>query len=117
MNELDPNAKLKIRLTASPPKWAEAGVSALRQMPSLEILEGDSPVDDTPVDMVLHFGSYSDAVHQQFSPADNALEIGRNSIVSIPSSAPMACRTTDDKKRGPEASLEFELSSVAPPAL
>jgi hypothetical protein len=66
MNELDPNAKLKIRLTASPPKWAEDGVSALRQMPSLEILEGDSHVDDTPVDMVLHFGSYSDAVHQQY---------------------------------------------------
>lgn len=66
MNELSPNTMLRIRLTATPPHWAEASVSALRQMPSLEILEANSPVDDTPVDAVFHFGNYSDAVNQQY---------------------------------------------------
>ncbi len=65
MNELEPNAMLKIRLTATPPDWAETGVSALRQM-LLEILEKNPPIDDAPVDVVLHFGNYSETVNQQY---------------------------------------------------
>lgn len=57
---------LRIRLTATPPQWAEAGVSALRQMPHMEILGANSPADDTPVDVVLHFGNYSNALNQQY---------------------------------------------------
>lgn len=66
MNELEAIEMLKIRLTSTPPYWAKNCVSALRQMPCLEILEENSPVDDTPVDVVLHFGNYSDAINQQY---------------------------------------------------
>lgn len=66
MNELEANEKLKIRLTSTPPHWAKNCVSILRQIPYLEILEANSPVDDTPVDVVLHFGNYSDGGNQRY---------------------------------------------------
>ncbi len=66
MNEIESKAILKIRLTMTPPHWAETSVSALRQMPYLVILEENEPIDDTPIDIVLHFGTYSNAVNQQY---------------------------------------------------
>jgi hypothetical protein len=59
MSELKTNEMLKIRLTSPPPYWAEERVSALRQLPYLEIFEAHDPVDNTLIDIVLHFCSYS----------------------------------------------------------
>jgi hypothetical protein len=66
MNEFKAKEVLKICLTATLPHWAKAGVSVLRQSPHLEILKGNSLVDNTPVDVILHFGKYSNAVHQRY---------------------------------------------------
>jgi hypothetical protein len=66
MNELFSNTMLKIQLTATPLNWAKAGVSVLRQMPRVELLEANSSVDKTYVDVVLHFGNYSDAINRQY---------------------------------------------------
>jgi hypothetical protein len=66
MNKLFSDVILRIRLTATTPHWAKSGVSALRQIPCLEIIEANSTIDDTPVDVVLHFGIYSNAANQQY---------------------------------------------------
>jgi hypothetical protein len=59
---------LKIRLTAPLPRWAEAGLSALRQQPCLEIITDDN-ASDTPIDIVLHFGIYSNALQRYYDTA------------------------------------------------
>lgn len=66
MNEFEPNKILKIRLTAIPPQWAQVAISALRQLPYMEILEANDNIDDVSPDVVLHFGIYSDTVYQQY---------------------------------------------------
>lgn len=66
MIEHNPNKILKTRLTATPPHWAEASIAALRQMPFLEVFEANIPVDNITIDIVLHFGIYSDAVYRQY---------------------------------------------------
>lgn len=66
MNDLKSNEVLKIRLTAIPPHWAEAGLSKLRQQPNLEVLAANSSVANNDIDIVLHFGCYSEAVLQQY---------------------------------------------------
>lgn len=63
---MNANDTLKIRLTEDPPYWAEAGIIALQQLPQVEIFEAHSPVDESLIDVVLHFGSDADAVHQQY---------------------------------------------------
>jgi hypothetical protein len=65
MNELFSNTMLRIQLTATPLNWAKAGVSVLSQMPCVELLEANSSIDDMCVDVVLHFGNYSDAMNRQ----------------------------------------------------
>jgi hypothetical protein len=57
---------ITICLTATRPAWAEIGILALRKIPDLKIIEDNCPVSDTPVDVVLHFGNYSDAVNQEY---------------------------------------------------
>jgi hypothetical protein len=54
--------RLNIRLTATPPDWANANVLALRQLPYLNIVE----TDEAPIDVVLHFGTYSEVIRQQY---------------------------------------------------
>jgi hypothetical protein len=65
MSELKTNERLKIRLTAMSPYWAEANILALRQNPYLDVFEANDPVDDTLIDIVLHFCNYSKVIHQQ----------------------------------------------------
>jgi hypothetical protein len=65
MSELNTDETLNIRLTATPPQWAKASLSALRQHPHLNIFDANAPVDNTPIDVVLHFGTYSEAIQQQ----------------------------------------------------
>lgn len=67
MNELETSERLRIRLTAiALPDWAKVGVSALRQMPCVDILAANDPLDDKPVDIVLNFGHYSETIYQQY---------------------------------------------------
>ena len=66
MTELANNEPLKIRLTLMPPYWATESIAALRQHPCLEIFEADSPVDDTLIDIVLHFGHYDKRMREQY---------------------------------------------------
>ncbi len=66
MNTLETNEMLNICLTATPPDWAKASVSALRKLPHVKILDINSSIDESLVDVVLHFGNYSDAVYQQY---------------------------------------------------
>jgi hypothetical protein len=66
MTELANNEPLKIRLTATPPYWATENIAVLRQQPCLEIFEADSPVDDSLIDIVLHFGHYDKRICEQY---------------------------------------------------
>lgn len=53
--------RLNIRLSATPPAWAAANVAALRQLAYVNMVE----TDELPIDIVLHFGTYSEAIQQQ----------------------------------------------------
>lgn len=66
MNDFKANGLLKIRLTTTPPYWAEAALLKLRQQPDLEILAASTSAANGDTDIVLHFGCYSDAVLQQY---------------------------------------------------
>ena len=65
MNMYNTNEILKIRLTAAPPLWAKSSVSILRQTACLEIFEA-TLVNDTSVDVVLHFDNYSEIANQRY---------------------------------------------------
>jgi hypothetical protein len=58
---MNTSERLNIRLTATPPDWATASVAAVRQLPYLNIVD----TDESPIDVVLHFGTYSEAIRQQ----------------------------------------------------
>ena len=58
---MNASERLNIRLTATPPDWATANVAALRQLLHVNIVE----TDESPIDVVLHFGTYSEAIRQQ----------------------------------------------------
>ncbi len=65
MNAPKTDDTLKIRLTAPPPHWAEESLSQLKLQPNLKFFEVNDPVDNSLIDIVLHFGSYSKILYQQ----------------------------------------------------
>ncbi len=65
MSEKYHHKSLKIRLTTKLPQWAEAGMYLLRQQPDIEVFEANSDVDEKSIDVVLHFGCYSEAEWQK----------------------------------------------------
>lgn len=65
MNAPNTDELLKIRLTTPPPHWAVETLAQLKQQPNLQFFEVNDPVDNSLIDIVLHFGSYSKAFYQQ----------------------------------------------------
>lgn len=55
---------LRIHLTESPPNWATAGVAALATK-GVDFVSGDISDRSNQIDIVLHFGEYSDAAFKR----------------------------------------------------
>jgi hypothetical protein len=61
MTEHADEYSLRIHLTESPPNWATAGVAALTAKGGVDFVSGDISDRSNQIDIVLHFGEYSDA--------------------------------------------------------